>query len=555
MQPLWPTALKLLNLLLPEPHANTKQNVMKSPLHLYTPKNARVQTLIRYRLLAAKAQPKNCDGFAMVLALGLGLMMTTLAIGAIFVAQSDRTNAVQRKATGSSLSVAEGGMANLLAQFQKPNNSLLLVRNYDTINPTTGKTYLGPDNIPNSGDEENSTVDEWSGYDQSSKPCFQAAGIGAPNVIKTGAISAGSTYTLKAYRYDPQKQLGTLFVEGQEQSKPVYLTVTLSIQPELGSFPGILATNGMGKAGLRGRVVLGSTSNVYFPPSTSANPALSGSSAPGDLNRASYLDAMYSGPSDGASGDSVEGKIFACRLIPTLPVMPQGINVGAITDQNVGSLNGATSTNRTYQAGTTNITLSQGSANGSTVTFDTTGIHYFQADSINLTSRQTSLQVDTTNGPIYLYVNGPVNLSGNAQIVNYRTDGRPPRVGDFRIMIVGDYRVTLRDTACLQGIFLYNPIDDLNLLTGGSGCPSGRNTSFEGVVWMESILSSKNNSLNRDIPNYSNAQDHNLSVTPKSTSGIMVPNDLSSLSDVFQYVDWPIRYRIGEVKSWQRKRL
>jgi hypothetical protein len=528
---------------------------MKSLLHLYSPKNARAQALIRCRLLAVNAQSKNCDGFAMVLALGLGLLMTTLAIGAIFVAQSDRTNAVQRKTTGSSLSVAEGGTANILAQFQKPNNSLLLVRNYDTINPTTGKTYLGPDGVPNSGDEESSTVDEWSGYDQSAKPCFQAAGIGAPNLIKTGEISAGSAYTLKAYRYDPQKQVGTLFVEGEEQSKPVYLTVTLSVQPELGTFPGILATNGMGKAGLRGRVVLGSTSNVYFPPNTSANPALTGSSAPGDINRASYLDAMYSGSSDGASGDSVEGKIFACRLTPTLPVVPQGANVGAITDQNVGFLNGATSTSNTYQAGSTNITLSQGSASGSTVTFDTTGIHYFQASSINLTSRQTSLKVDTTSGPVYLYVNGPVNLSGNAQIVNYRTDGLPPRVGDLRIMVMGDYRVTLRDTACFQDIFLYNPIDDLNLLTSGSGCPSGRNTNFEGVVWMESILSSKNSLLNRDIPNYTNALAHNLTLTPNATSGIAVPSDLTSLSDVFESVDWPVRYRIGEVKTWQRKRL
>jgi hypothetical protein len=515
-----------------------------------------VQALTKNRLQRSlQRRTDEQQGFALLLALGLGLAMTTMAIAAIFVAQSDRSTAVQRKTSGSGLFVAEGGSAGILAQFQHPSNSLLLVRNYDTVNPDTGKTYLGPDGVPNSGDEENAAVDEWAGYDPSSKPCFRSAGIGAPSFNKTGKIGESGDYTLKAYRYDKQKQLGTLFVEGMAQGQKSYLTVTVSVKPDLEEFPGVLTTNAMGKPGLRGRSVFGSTGNVYFPPASSANPSLSGYSAPSDMNRSSYLDAMYSGSSDGAGGDNVEGKIFACQLTPTIPVVPQGANVGAITDQNVSTLNSATSGTRSYQADSTNISLSQSSGNGSILTFDTTGIHYLQASSIDLTSRQTSLKVDTTSGPIYLYVNGPVNLSGNAQIINYRTDGKPPKVGDFRIMVIGEHEVTLRDTACLQDIFLYNPNDDFYFFTSGSGCPSGRNTNFEGVIWMEGILSSKNSTLNRDIPYYPETQAHNFTVVPNATSGIAVPSDLSSLNDVLEYVDWPVRYRIGEVKTWQRVRL
>jgi hypothetical protein len=489
-------------------------------------------------------QPTAQQGFALSLAIGLGLVITAIGITTLFVAQNDRLTAYQRKESGSGLFVAEGGIARMLAQFQKPNNSLLLVRNYDTLNPKTGKTYLGPDGVPNSGDEENNVVDQWAGYDLSATPCFQAAGVGAPNLVKTGTMGTAGSYTLKAYRYDQAKQLGTLFVEGINRGQESYIAVTVSVKPDLEDFPGVLTTNSMGKPGLRGRHVLGSTGNVYYPPANSADTSLVGSSTPEDPNRASYLNAIWSGPSDGvtsgscngqcvdqngqnsgASGDPVEGKIFACKLTPTFPVVPQGTDLKEIKDDKNNLLSGT--------AG---------------------GISYFQANFIKLKDGKHSLAVDTQDGPVYLYVNGPIDLSKGAQIINYRRDGKPARVGDFRIIVVGDYRVTLTETSCIQNVFLYNPIDDFDLFTSGKGCPSGQNTNFEGVVWMESILSSKNNSGNRDIPNWANALAHNSTIIPNATSGIAVPSDVSSLSDLIEYIDWPVRYRIGEIKSWQRVR-
>ncbi len=496
------------------------------------------------------------QGFALPLAMGLGLVIIAIGITTIFVAQNDRKTAQHRKESGSGLFVAEGGTARMLAQFQKPNNSLLLARNYDTINSKTGRTYLGPDGVPNSGDEEIMAVDQWSGYDLSMTPCFQAAGVGAPSLVKTGEMGTEGSYTLRAYRYDKEKQMGTLFVEGIHRGQESYIAVTFSVKPDLADFPGILTTNSMGKPGLRGRNVIGSTGNIYYPPANSADTALFGISTPGDANRSSYLNAIWSGSgdhastssdggsSDGdsndsgscddgcksvsgrASGDPIEGKIFACKLNPTVPILSQGTDLKKIKDDKKNRLNGA--------AG---------------------GISYFQADSIKLKDGKKSLTVDTTDGPVYLYVNGPIDLGKDAQIVNYRTDGKPPRVGDFRIMVIGDYQVTLEDSACIQNVFLYNRQDDLNLFTTDKGCPGGKNTSFEGVVWMESILSSKNSSGNRDIPNYSNALDHNSTVTPNATSGIAVPNDVSSLRDLLEYIDWPVRYRVGEIKNWQRVRL
>ena len=517
-----------------------------------TPKNSHAQMLAKNWIMQSADQ----QGFALLMALVLGLMMTSMAIASVFVAQSDRTNAVQRKTTGAGLFVAEGGAAGLLAQFQKHNNSLLLVRNYDSINPKTNTTYLGPDGVPNSGDEENAGVDEWAGYDPSAQPCFHTMGVGAPSIQTAGQIGTTGSYILKAYRYDPSKKMGTLFVEGTDQGQASYLTLKISVKPDLEEFPGILTTGGMGKPALRGRQVLGSTANVYYPPATSADPSLTGVSAPPDTNRPSYLQATWSAPSDGATGNTVEGKIFACKLNPTLSTAPQGDDLGAIgsTPTN-GSTGGLLSLISQPVTALTTLLFGPSTATGTTVTFNTVGTHYYQADSITLSRIQDSLKFDTSKGTVYLYVKGPIHLSGDAQILNYRSDGKPPRVGDLRIVVVGDYQVELSNTSCIQGAFLYNPIDDLDLFTSGQGCPGGRNTNFEGVAWMEGIFSSKNAATNRDIPNWPNKLNHNSTIVPNATSGIAVPSDVSSLSDVLPSIEWPVRYRVEKIDSWQRVRL
>ena len=77
--------------------------------------------------------------------------MILLGMSSMIMAQSDRITAWNRKESGASLAVSEGGMARTLAQLTQTDNRILLTRNYDTINPKTGTTYLGPDGILNSG--------------------------------------------------------------------------------------------------------------------------------------------------------------------------------------------------------------------------------------------------------------------------------------------------------------------------------------------------------------------------------------------------------------------
>jgi hypothetical protein len=510
--------------------------------HILHPKKA-ASKVIPAKDLRAFHQSSARQGFALSLAIGLGFVMTAIGITTICVAQNDRQTAVHRKDSGSGLFVAEGGIARMLAQFHKPNNSLLLTRNYDTIDSKTGKTYLGPDGVPNSGDEEIDAVDQWTGYDLSSKPCFQAAGIRAPNLAKTGTMGLADSYTLKAYRYDSAKKSGTLLVEGTHRGRSSFIAVTLAIEPNLNDFPGIVLFDHdpsntrwqRGVLALRGRRILGSKGNVYYNPSSSPNPSLTGASQPGDSNRFNYLNAVWSSTSDGASSDTVDGKIFACKLTPNIPAGIAGTNQGVI------------STSTTLR-GTGGIIPT-----------------VYRVDKIDLAGTEI-LEVDTTNGPVHINItdsgaegNEPdqaITLRNTAKIINTRSDGQPPRVGDLRIMLRGNSQTNLYDRTCIQNAFLYSMQDELRLLTSGPGCSGGKNTNFEGVLWVQAALSSKNSSGNRNV-NYitgNSGTQYDTTITPGATSGIAVSDNVSSLMDLIEYIDWPVRYRIGELKNWQRVR-
>ncbi len=496
-----------------------------------------ISILGRYRLSTTH---KN-TGFALPIAIALGLVMIAFAGASILVAQNDRSTSVQRRALGASILVSDGAISRVLLQLSKPNNGVLLVRNYDPINPSTGQIYLGVDGIPNSGDETATSVDEWTGYNPSASPCFQQIGRSAPNIALTGTIGTKQTYTIRGYRYDKISKIGTVLVEGNYQGQLSLVAVTLSIEPVLDDFPGVLLFDSTptdvwkgGVLALRGRQILGRKGNVYYISPNSADSSLTGISQPGDATRPNYLKAVWSSTvSDGANTDTVEGKLFACSLTPNIPVGSTGTNVGVIK---------------------TTTTLSGVEGTVPTV---------FQVNKIDLANNDT-LTVDTTGGAVRIDVtdngapgNNPdqaITLRNTAKIINIRTDGQPPKVGDLRIMLRGNSQTNLYDRTCIQNAFLYSLRDELRIMTSGSGCPGGRNTNIEGVVWTQAFLSSKNAAGNRDV-NYltgNTGTQYDTTITAGATSGIGVPDDVTSLSDLVEYMDWPARYRYGAIQNWRR---
>lgn len=480
-----------------------------------------IRVWLQYSLPPKSSGSSSTQGFALPLALGLGFVMVILGMSTMLIAQSDRTSAFNRKETGASLAVSEGGMARMLSQMTQPNNRILLTRSYDTINLKTGTTYLGPDGILNSGDEEATAVDEWTGYTGSrSSPCEDTGTTITPSFTTSGDMGSGGQYQLKAYRYNPTDQTGTLLIEGKQGDRASYVLSTLVIQSEVENFPGVLAMQG---AYIRGRTLIGQHANLYYDPAWSADSSLTDKSAPSDVDRSTYLNAIYSTATDGPSDDLIAGNIVGCQITQSLSVdLP-------LTVKNLGSVESST----TLTAANSPYHIEELELDGSDV-----------------------VNVDTTDGPVYLYITESIELRGNSQLRNMRTDGKLPRVGDLRIIVhnaVGSTpAIELYDQSCIDTAFVYNTKNDLHLQGTGDGCPSSGNTNFDGVAWVEDVVSSINiNPHTRMVP----SEDDDIITTNGSTSGIRVPNDVSSLADVVSGIGITPKNRFGDVKSWQRVRL
>ncbi|MBW4552892.1 MAG: hypothetical protein KME35_17540 [Aphanocapsa sp. GSE-SYN-MK-11-07L] len=446
---------------------------------------------MKRRLKGLQKSGQRDQGFTLVVAMAIGVIMLLLTTTLITKAQQDQAISTTRSRTSNSLAVAEGGMARALTELIKAHNSVLLTRNYDPLNPSTSKTYFGPDGILNNGDEEGTAVNEWENIPASSN-C--GTGVTPPSITYTGAIGANGQYTLKAYRYNANNQTGTFLVEGKEKTGTSYLVVTTAISSVNQNFPGVVSAE---KLELLGRKISGSNGNVYYDPALSEAPGLTGSAAPGEPARGAYLNAIKTGSNDGFTTDNVSGKIIACKLALTLPASPQGTNLGSLDN--------------------TRTVLSTG------------GITNYRTDKIELKNNNI-VDFDTTNGPIHLYVNGSAQILDQAKIRNIRTDGKPPKVGDLRIIMSASQPFKVQDQACVQTAFVYSRRDKLELAGKADGC--GGSSNINGVVWMKEI-----------------------STTSGDFSAIAVPEDVSSLADVLKSLNLMNRSKLSGVLKWQRVKL
>jgi hypothetical protein len=508
--------------------------------------------------LSSKIKTK---GYVLPLTVGLGMAMIMMGLTATMMVQTDRAISQQRRQNGVSLAIAEGAADRVLAMLSSSGNSVLLGRNYDPINPNTGTNYLGADAAFNSGDETNMAVDEWTGYNPSTAGCAPlnsttafVAGNGNNMTTSTTAIVGNTaltlnqatnlssnigntgTYKILAYRYNPVTKTGTLLVEGRHNTRDVaVVALTLKISSEIvGDFPGIASVTtpggGLGVVGLRGRVALGANAHIFYPASPSGDPTTTGIAILGSPNRTSHLRAIWSGVNDGVTADRVQGKLVACSLSVAAPVIPP-----------VGS-----------------IKLS-GISNNLTLPRVANEFRNYTTNEINLKNNET-LTVDTTAGPVTIFVDDKVKLTGNAKILNVRTDGKMPRAGDLRIIAAETKKASIQlfDTSCIQNAFLLSLWNSVELLTTGPGCPGGRNTNIEGVVWAESIAAAKQDKPYRDVNDPSRIFEKindDKDRTPGVTSGIYVPDELTGLADMSDLINLPVKYRLMGIEQWRQVRL
>lgn len=439
-------------------------------------------------------------GSVLPMVMGLGTIM--MLAGAVLIVQSQQGQSLAKGRThsGNSLAVAEGGVARTLALLTKPNNTVLLLKNYDPINPQTGTTYLGADGILSSGDEENTAVSNWKDPSSTVPKCGEPTGISNVDLPYEGTIGNSGRYKLLAYRYNLREKIGSLLVEGKDgNANAAYILVKVPFSSTYSGFPGLLAID----ITLAGRKVIGHNGNVGYERWNSHNPTVTGYALPNSPQRSQYLAAINS-----SIADNVMGNIIACVpqaiYFPYTPP-PEAVDLGGINStRQIANTSGAIESYRV-----SNIILGKNSI----------------------------LTVDTTAGPVHIYVKNHMNLSGNAQIRNVRSDGKKPQVGDLRLIFDANFyrRIDIKDKVCIDTAFLWKPMGYTYFSTTGDGCPSNGNTNFDGVLWSAGLIFTNNS----------------------SNSGISAPADLSSLTNIAEGLNFhfKIQNQLSSVKSWQRVQL
>ncbi len=318
-------------------------------------------------------------GFALPVAVGMGLIMLLIAATLVTRSHGDQATASAQKATAQSLAVAEGGTSRTLANLNQsnPDVSSLLKRTYDP------NGLLG------------SAVNEWTASNM--PPCTTTTGL------LSGTIG-NSTYEVLAYRYDATNKTGTLLVKGLVPvggaSSESRVQQTFNVNPKAGSVIGVLGTNDISLGnndirGINGNVACTNTTNcpVTCPYTT-----------------ASAKDAIGAGPQA-----DIDGKIFLGPVTtPTLPTMPTIWN-------GVGT------------APTTAFTISLGdyTTNNTTLVFPRssdftnhvagTPYHYsigtMNANGFNLTINTVkNATTNPTGDPVYFWVSGDINMGGSSQL-------------------------------------------------------------------------------------------------------------------------------------------
>jgi len=414
-------------------------------------------------------------GFALPLAVGMGLIMILVGVTMIARSQNDSVTASLQKQTSQSLAIAEGGASRSLGLLNDNYNPLLRL-NYDPINPATNKTYLGPDGVLNSGDEETTAVDQWSTI-SNAPPCFSTATI--DDDLLTGRISSDTAtepenYRLLAYRYsDPDgapesgDEKGTLLVRGQELNSDAVSLVLQSFQVSNvfapANFPGLLATDiNLGNndvlGAVAGNVVCTDPANCPVSECVDGEPTENG------------LRAAIGAQNQGV----VQGEIRVGEAAwPPLPTAPAGaVNIGDIDDS---------------------MTFPRRDGSGNLTDSLIDGAYHYIIEDITLNSE--TLTIDSSGAPVYFYVSGDITMGGSAEIVHsgsperFRIYGNPADNDDSN-----DQSFTLNGGSSTTNLFIYAPDATIGV-NGGSSNPD-----ISGAVWTKTWDGSSSNNAEISVP-------------------------------------------------------
>ena len=347
-------------------------------------------------------------GYALPLALILGVAMTGVALTILARSRTTSLTAQSQSRSAESLLAAEGGIDRTYALLSQFAFSPLLRVTHDPDG------LLGPA--------------EAGWFADSTRPlCYTDAGLEA--ALLSGSAGSGS-YDVLAYRYDAATGEGTMMVQGNQGTAISQVVQSVDVEPDPATFPGLLGTI---VVDLGNNDVIGVDGNVVCSDRTECEVVCAApNTPPTDQAMRSAVGALQN--------SVVTGEIYVGELdLPPIPPRPNPM------PYSLGVINN-------------NLTLPRPGD---------IPPYIYSVTSINLSGGKV-LTINATTEPITFYMNGDITVSGNSEI---RTAAGAP-LANFRIFgdTSATDDITLNGNTCMEA-FIYAPNASMGISGGGSCSP------------------------------------------------------------------------------------
>lgn len=429
------------------------------------------------------------SGFALPIALMLGVLTVGIGLAMILRSQSDQVTAGSQQQSLRSDWIVEAGLAQTLALLQRPEYRTFLTHSYDPISPITQQAFLGPNGIPNDFDESSVALNEWQSLPTSgANPCQHPASVEA---LTAPVEFNGGQYRLLAYRYrDPDQipnsgdETGQVLVEGQRQQargrRWVSFPIVSANQADQILFPGVFAQQvrwgkgqllaRSGESGRNANLICTDCQFQRTPETAGDKLSLSSLCSDGSPTQVALRTAI------GANAEAqIQGEIHiqtqTLLPMPALPPQPCGGESGANCAVSLPVIQDSLTLPTP-----TEVAISSTWPAGQPIRYRTPEMNLSNGAALTLNA--------TTLHPIYLYVTGNISLDGTdtriqnlGNLTRFHLYGNPRDPGDQ----VPDQEFAIANAAAVENVLIYAPDARLQL-SGPAQTPN-----LIGAAWVKTF--------------------------------------------------------------------